>query len=152
MMHPNYYLRTVKDPILRTVCEPIKDFSELEEIVFSMREIISEYPHAVGIAAPQIGENKRVILAKLDTKFQVIVNPEIILAKGYIPFIEGCLSFPGTSAIKIRRYSIGVKYQDIEGQYRIENFKGKNSVILQHEIDHLNGKNIINPEYYVPPK
>lgn len=125
-------------------------------------------PKGVGLAASQVGVSKRIFLAKPDEKKKgsVFINPEIIETKGEgIPnfansekieaikkkssrgrsasggkkLLEGCLSIPNIWGNVSRKKEIKIRYQDEDGLEHIEDFKGFPAVIIQHEIDHLDG-------------
>jgi peptide deformylase len=138
-----YEIRKWKDPILREVCTPVENFFELGDIVESMQKIVGEHA-ALGLAAPQIGDSRQIVVARVNKNIEVFINPIIKHSGGYIPFIEGCLSFPGKIIPTIRRYSINLEYQNRDGVKINRDYKGINAVILQHEIDHLSGKLIIS--------
>lgn len=98
----------------------------------------------VGIAAPQLGINKKLIWVqrfdKEGTPFEFYVNPQItwqsvLYRKGR----EGCLSIPDISGNVLRHYTIGLSYQQRDGTFKNEIVEGFTAVIFQHEIDHLNG-------------
>ncbi len=98
----------------------------------------------VGIAAPQVGVLKRLILVqrfdKVEAPIVAYVNPKIISCSGEkIAGKEGCLSIPGRSETVFRQQDIVVEYDDWNGGKSSETVKGFTSVIFQHEIDHLNG-------------
>ena len=104
--------------------------------------------HGVGIASPQIGENKRIIVVdcdydvdKKDTRDPLIlVNPEIIEASGEMTEdTEGCLSCPGISVPVKRHANIKVRFFDLNADEWELTADGLLSRCLQHEIDHLNG-------------
>jgi len=139
----NYYLRKWSDPVLRQKCEKVEDFSKLGNLVNSMLEIMNNH-EGIGIAAPQIGDTRQVLIAKVNSKYQVFVNPEIKKARGFIPYLEGCLSFPGLTVPTLRKYSIDVEYQNTTGKKLSQKFSGVDSIVMQHEIDHLNGKLMFN--------
>jgi len=139
----DYYLRQWGDPILRTLCDPVENFSSLEDLIHTMREIMHSH-NGLGISALQVGETKRVLLAMINGKATVFINPQITKSRGYIPTLEDCLSLPGLFLPKIRRYSIEVQYQDENGKEKSASLKGLNSIVLQHEMDHLNGKLIFH--------
>ena len=134
-----YYLRKWNDPILRKECRKVEDFSSLENLVSSMRSIMKKY-EGLGLAAPRVGDDRSVLLAQIGSMPKLFINPQIVSAAGYIPFIEGCLSFPGVTVPKLRRYRIDLRYQDEKGMQKEETFRGLNSIVLQHEIDHLHGR------------
>jgi peptide deformylase len=97
----------------------------------------------VGLAAPQAGHLKRVIVVKDEIcgKFTVMVNPVIIeWSDDLITKEESCLSYPGESK-KIARFRwIEVEYIDEDGDRASDVFAGQQARIIQHEIDHLNRK------------
>lgn len=132
--------------VLRAVCSEIdpKD-TTLKKLISKMYDTVAD-PNkpGVGIAAPQIGVNRRVFLAqrldKTDHPFEFFVNPEIvwksdILRKGE----EGCLSIAETYENVYRSYVIQLTYFDLEGTQFHEVIEGFTAVIMQHEMDHLNG-------------
>ena len=95
----------------------------------------------IGLAAPQVGFNVRVILVTLDNKSVVpMINPKIILHSNATEFgEEGCLSVPGKWA-QIKRYSeITVEYLDEKGSQQTLKLNELNARVVQHEIDHLDG-------------
>lgn len=98
----------------------------------------------VGIAAPQIGINKQIILVQRFDKshqpFELMLNPKIIWASNLIQTgKEGCLSIPDTMGIVDRHYALKIIYQHTTGRWIEEVVEGFTAVILQHEIDHLHG-------------
>lgn len=112
-----------------------------KRMLLSMRD--STRP-GVGIAAPQLGINKKIIWVqrfdKTGTPFELYLNPQItwqsvLYRKGK----EGCLSIPDISGNVLRHYTIGLSYQQRDGTYKNEIVEGFTAVIFQHEIDHLNG-------------
>ena len=95
----------------------------------------------VGISAPQVGIQKRVMVAAHDGDLKVFINPTITSASedDIIKDKEGCLSFPGFFP-QIKRFNhVCVRYQNEEGTEVIDSFEGFTSRIVQHEIDHLDG-------------
>lgn len=114
-----------------------------------MRDLVdtanSHEPNCVGLAAPQIGYAARVIIVKLKGVFIPMVNPKYLLKTGgFKSDMESCLSLPGVST-RVRRYKrVKVSYYDpIKGEHvQCLELKGLEARIVQHEIDHLNGKTI----------
>jgi peptide deformylase len=96
-----------------------------------------------GLAAPQIGLSKRIIVLELkEEKFQMaMINPKILEYSSFEKNImgEGCLSFPGIELDVKRSASIEVEWYDENKKYHKEHFDGIVARIIQHEIDHLNG-------------
>lgn len=103
------------------------------------------YNNGVGIAAPQVGVNKRLIAVQRFDKegepFELYINPEITGHNGEkIKGPEGCLSVPGENGVVPRYHEISITYNDIKTfEERTENIAGFTAVIFQHEIDHLDG-------------
>lgn len=98
----------------------------------------------VGIAAPQVGINRRLILVQRFDKdgnpFETLINPEIIAFSDSLHArIEGCLSIPILRDTVTRPWMIEIKYQDIQGTVKQEKLEGFTARIFQHEIDHLDG-------------
>lgn len=136
------------NPILTQVCEPVADGEDVSGIIRDMMHILVNSKNGVGLAAPQAGHLKRVILVK-ESKyiFNVLVNPEYAPndseeGKGPKEVLssEGCLSYPGKSKDIWRFDSIDVSYSDSGWNGQYDTYNGLIARIIQHEIDHLNGK------------
>lgn len=137
-------IRTIRkegDPILRKMCKPQETFDErLGSLVQDMIETMYE-ADGVGLAAPQIGVIKRIIVVDVydDTGVKVLINPEIVETRGEQIDLEACLSVPGKSGYVKRPQWVHVKGQDVTGkpvEYIGEDLL---AVAFCHEIDHLNG-------------
>jgi peptide deformylase len=103
-----------------------------------------DYFCGIGLAAPQIGISKKLIVAEVEDQIVKLANPEIVVAKGHDNMAEGCLSVPDTR-VEIERYTeITVKGLDEKGEAIEMEAIGLLARVLQHEIDHLNGKLIID--------
>ena len=147
-MEGKYFLRSSKDPILRVQCVEVDDFSDLSDLLLNMREIM-RVKEGVGLAAPQIGDNRRVAIAKIEGEIIEFINPVILKEGKHANFTEQeCLSLPGKQVRTNRNYPIRILYQDRQGEYHAERFTGFVAVVLQHEIDHLEG--ILITEYPQP--
>jgi peptide deformylase len=133
------------DPVLRKKTVKVTAFDEeLTKLVEDMTDTMYDAP-GIGLAAPQIGRSVKLIV--VDTTVQIdgekeymsMVNPEIIAHEGIQLDEEGCLSVPELTA-NVKRYKrITVSYQNLEGHTQEFSSEGRFSVVLQHEIDHLNG-------------
>lgn len=141
-----------ENPLLRTVCDPIKkdEWKQYVKLGREMVEYIKDPDHAgVWLAAPQIGVEKRLIVVSLlrnwdDENFSTLMmlNPEILEAsqETSCDIEEGCLSLPKTKKGFVARHKeIKLRYFDEKMQEKVMKFSGLASVIIQHEIDHLNG-------------
>ncbi|MFA5887679.1 MAG: peptide deformylase [Candidatus Nanoarchaeia archaeon] len=142
-MAKEYYIRVLGDPVLRQKCSKVTDYSQLEELLSEMSGLLAI--RGIGIAAPQVGEPVCVILGKIDGIITEFINPAITYREGSIIVEEGCLSVPGQGIKKQRNTKINVEYNDRFGNFHTGTFENINAVLLQHEIDHLEGKLIIDP-------
>lgn len=96
--------------------------------------------NGVGIAAPQCGIHKRIIVISDNERIKVFINPEILFKSDELEDgEEGCLSIPGKVTIKKRHKSITIKYRNLSGHPHLETYNGFTARIIQHEIDHLDG-------------
>lgn len=143
-MWPNnpYRLVPSTDPILRTVCAPVEnfDYGELRDIVSHMQNVMQS-SCGIGLAAPQVGLNKRIILAGTSIHVPVVmINPVIIEANGSQMLREGCLSFPGLFMNVERSARIVVEFYDCTGNKHQCPAGRVFATCVQHEIDHLDGK------------
>lgn len=110
----------------------------------------------VGLAANQIGKSLRLAVLEADGVQYTIINPEITsLSQEKILFEEGCLSLPGQYFSIVRSESLTLKYQDIRGLPKKVRATGFLAIVIQHEVDHLDGilicdryaKQQSNPQY-----
>lgn len=141
-------LRYYGDPILREVCEPVTNFDDrLREVAESMVDTMLR-ERGIGLAAPQVGMTKRLIVAlqmmdpdDVDAKAMALVNPEVLeRSKSTWEFEEGCLCIPGVVSRVVRPEEAVVRYQDVEGNEHTITAGGMFARILLHEIDHLDGR------------
>lgn len=141
-------LKIVKYPsdILKQKLLPVENFnSDLKYIVRDMFETM--YAHnGIGLAANQVGINKRIVVVDISLKGEkkvlpiALINPEITYqSKKKQIAEEGCLSFPGFFDKISRSVSIEVEYYDINGKKQKILAEGLLARVLQHEIDHING-------------
>ena len=98
--------------------------------------------NGIGLAAPQVGIHKRIIIVdKGDKEPIILINPEIIFSsESLIEMEEGCLSVPNTFETLKRPESISVKFRDTKGRTHFNTYDGLIARVIQHEIDHLDGK------------
>ena len=129
---------------LRIVAEKVTEFDDdLGKTVINM--IATTLAHdGVGLAGPQVGVNKRIIVVVFEDKPLALINPIIISSSGKVVSKEGCLSIPGYYDDVERSDEITVCYQTSLGEDKESTAGGLLSVIVQHEIDHLNGKMFVD--------
>lgn len=137
-------------PVLRAVSEPIgKDYPELGKLVEDMFETMY-HSEGVGLAAPQIGRNDRIVVIDADPvkdtfpecegRKLVLINPEVTVLDGEaVSRGEGCLSLPGLSEDVKRVEHIRLKWLDENFKEHEEEISGFLARIVQHECDHLEG-------------
>lgn len=101
----------------------------------------------IGLAAPQVGVSKRIIVVDAGEGLLKMLNPRVVLKSGAAVAEEGCLSVPTQSAPVKRPVRISVTYINEVGKRLVDNFSGLTGRAIQHEIDHLDGKLIID---YLP--
>lgn len=118
----------------------MKYFDEpLNILLGEMRRIIKT-ENGVGLAAPQVGVNTRVILV-IDNDITEMINPEITWTSSeFVMMEEGCLSVPDHYIDIERPREIKVKFQTRDGKYKKWKLKGLQARIVLHEVDHLDGK------------
>lgn len=131
------------DPLLREVCEPCKKGEKgLKRLAAQMTQAMYKN-NGVGIAAPQVGVNKRLVVIDVSEEGNeplVMVNPEIVKTWGEMETAdEGCLSCPGISVPVTRPAFACCRFEDFDGElWEIEG-DGLLGRCLQHECDHLDG-------------
>ncbi len=149
----------VPDPILSARAEEVAAVTpEVRQLIDDMAETMYAAP-GVGLAAPQVGRGVRVIVADLDLaeaddqrgdeaeprrELYALVNPEIVVREGVCMFEEGCLSVPEFTLDVERAEHIVVRGLDRDGNPIEIEATGFPAVVLQHEIDHLDGVTLID--------
>ncbi len=125
--------------VLRKKAEEVSVEEEIFSLVKKMKKVLRE-ADGVGIAAPQIGESKRVVIVSTPEGNLVLINPKIIKkSKEKISSKEGCLSVPGVWLNILRFRKVKVKALNLKGEEIEIEAKDIMAIILQHEIDHLDG-------------
>lgn len=132
------------DPVLREPTQTVEKFDEeLKALVGDMWETMYA-ADGIGLAAPQIGVSLKVVVIDYrDEKF-VLINPEVIEKDGSVINEEGCLSFPGIFEKVESAERIKVRFFDENGLEHEMEPEGFLSCVFSHEIDHLNGKLLID--------
>lgn len=135
--------------VLRTVCEPITDFSpDIKQLAQDMMKLERLY-NGTGLAAPQIWFPIQLIVTiqwkkkwnkMIETGETVLINPKIIQhSEEVFSSEESCLSLPDFVGYVHRYKKVTVEYQDLLGNKKIKEFSDYNAAVVQHEIDHLHG-------------
>ena len=134
-------IRTMGDEVLTKECKPVKEMTEhTAELIEDMFETMYE-ANGVGLAAPQVGIRKQIVVIDVDDGNQyVMINPEIIGQEGSQTGYEGCLSLPGKSGIVTRPNYVKVKALDENMEpYELEG-EGLLARAICHEVAHLEGQ------------
>ena len=130
---------TDKDPALHKVCKPMVNFdNRLFKLLEDMKETLID-SGGVGLAAPQVGILRRVVLVDTGEQILELINPTIIATDGEQEGPEGCLSVPGKYGLVKRPYYAKVRAQDRHGNW----FEAEGEELIArcfcHELDHLDG-------------
>ncbi len=136
---------TYPDTVLRERAEPVTNIDgKIQQLIDDMADTMYHGPNAIGLASNQVGEPCRIIMFDISAKDEpsdlvVVINPEIIEANGQIVNEEGCLSVIDYRADVKRAEYVTVKGIDREENPVTLKKEGLGAIVLQHEIDHLNG-------------
>lgn len=128
------------EPCLNKVCHPVTEFNQkLHHLLDDLTETL-EQSQGVGLAAPQIGIMRRVVVV-MDEDEQIIelVNPEIVRTEGEQTGPEGCLSVPGKFGMVTRPMVVRVRAQDRDGCWFEVEDEGLTARCFCHELEHLDG-------------
>ncbi len=134
-----YQVVTMPDEVLRARARQV---SKINEGVFRVLDNMKDTLYAengVGLAAPQIGISKRLVVIDAGDNFMELINPEIIAQEGEQTRSEGCLSVPGIVGIVQRAEKVVVKALNRQGEEMTLEGTGLLARAFQHEIDHLDG-------------
>lgn len=132
-------IRILGDEVLTKTCRPVKEVTpRIRELISDMLETMYE-ANGVGLAAPQVGVLRRIVVIDVGDGPLVMINPEIIESSGSQTGEEGCLSFPGKSGVVTRPnyvkshfYNEDMELYEIEGEELLAR-------AICHELDHLDG-------------
>ena len=130
---------TDKEPALHKVCKPVVNFdAKLFKLLDDMKETLQD-ANGVGLAAPQVGILRRVVIVDTGEEILELVNPELLETDGEQEGAEGCLSVPGKYGLVKRPYYAKVRAQDRNGEW----FEAEGEELIArcfcHELDHLDG-------------
>ena len=130
---------TDEDPSLHKVCRPVEKFDRrLHKLLDDMVETMLD-AHGVGLAAPQVGILRRVVVVNTGEEILELVNPTLVETDGEQIGAEGCLSVPGKYGLVKRPFYAKVRAQDRDGQW----FEAEGEELIArcfcHELDHLDG-------------
>ncbi|MDO5134441.1 MAG: peptide deformylase [Eubacteriales bacterium] len=132
-------IRTEGDPVLEKKCRPVEEITpRIRELVTDMLETMYD-ASGVGLAAPQVGILKRVVVIDVGEGPLILINPEICESSGEQVGDEGCLSVPGMAGQVTRPDHVRVKARDLDMNEVEYEGEGLLARAFCHEIDHLDG-------------
>lgn len=137
-------IKVFGDPVLRKRAKPVKQITSEHGDILSKMAQLMYVESGVGLAASQVGIGESLIVADIGAGLYKLINPKIVYKEGQQVTEEGCLSVPGV-CIKVKRArKVGVKAQGVDSKPVTVEAEGLLACVFQHEIDHLNGKLIID--------
>ena len=132
-------IHTEKEPALHKICRPVTDFDwRLHKLLDDMKQTLAD-ADGVGLAAPQVGILRRVVLVDNGREVLELVNPELIETSGEQTGAEGCLSVPGKYGLVTRPNYAKVRAQDRYGNWFETEGEELTARCFCHELDHLDG-------------
>lgn len=134
-------IRTIGDKVLKQKAKRVAHIDDtLRNLLAGMVDCMYEN-NGIGLAAPQVGILKQIIIVDNNGIPIIMINPEITeFSKETVLMNEGCLSVPGVFENISRPSWVRVKYRDTKGRYQHLKYDGLTARIIQHEVDHLFGK------------
>ena len=130
---------TDKEPALHKVCKPVTEFNgKLHKLLEDMRETLLD-ANGVGLAAPQVGILRRVVLVDTGEEILELINPTLVETSGEQIGPEGCLSLPGKYGLVKRPNYAKVRAQDRYGNWYEADGEELTARCFCHELDHLDG-------------
>lgn len=123
--------------------------AQIKELVQKLSRVMTREKHGIGIAAPQIGVAEKIAIVDVSERDQncqrmVLINPVILESRDPQIGREGCMSVPDYTALVKRYRWIRFRYRDMSGALIEKISTGIEAVCVQHEVDHLNGKLLID--------
>lgn len=128
------------DETLRKRCKEVKEINErVLELLDDMKDTLYNSGNGVGLAAPQVGILKRIVVIDVGEGLMELINPVIVEQEGEQNEVEGCLSIPGVYGRVKRPARVVVEYQDRKGKKVRKEGTGLLAICICHELDHLDG-------------
>ena len=135
-----YQIRTYGDPVLKSKAAEVVDIDgKVARLVDDMFAVLYESDSGIGLAAPQIGVQKKIFVWEMEDGPQVVINPVIAESSGEWTYDEGCLSIPGLYVEMVRPKEVLMKGWSLDGEEITFEADELAARLFQHEIDHLDG-------------
>jgi len=136
-------------PVLRAKAKPVKRITDQHRDILSQMSMAMYDRAGIGLAAPQVGISEQLIVVDIGDGLYKLINPKIVKKTGKQAISEGCLSVPGV-CIKVKRAKqVWVEARDENNQQVKIQAKDLLACVLQHEMDHLKGKLIVDYASFV---
>ena len=131
----------IGNKILHTKSKEVTDFSTTEKIIKDLKDTLVYNLNGAGLSAIQIGISKQIFIMRDDSgQILEFINPKIVDRTGNnIKVTEGCLSMPNIKKTIVRNTEIEIEFADTTGEVHSGQLEGMESIIAQHEMDHLKG-------------
>ncbi len=137
-------IRLFPEPVLRKKASLVKKITDEHRILLSKMAQAMYAGSGIGLAASQVGISEAMIVADIGSGLYKLINPSVVKKQGAQALEEGCLSIPGV-CIKVKRANrVLIKAWDEKGSPLTIEAEGLLACVLQHEIDHLRGKLIVD--------
>ena len=137
-------IRKYGDPVLRKKCKPVERVTDEEVRVLEEMLSLMYASRGIGLAASQVGISRQLLVVNAGGGPLKLINPKIVQVKGKEKMKEGCLSVPDVEVSVARPFEVVLKALNQNGKPVEIRARGLLARVLQHEIDHLNGKLIID--------
>ena len=126
--------------ILSQKSETVENIDEVKDLIQDLKDTLHAIPDAKGLSAIQLGINKRICICSWGGDEVLLINPVITRCRGEQEYLEGCLSVPGVYKKVTRFQKVWCSYLDENGEQQEIAQGGRMSDIIQHELDHFEGK------------
>ena len=126
--------------ILSQKSETVENINEVKDLIQDLKDTLHAVPDAKGLSAIQLGINKRVCICSWGGDEVLLINPVITRSRGEQEYLEGCLSVPGIYKKVTRFQKVWCSYLNENGEQQEIAQGGRMSDIIQHELDHFEGK------------
>ncbi|MGE0267933.1 MAG: peptide deformylase [Candidatus Omnitrophota bacterium] len=141
---PKLKIRLYGDPCLRKKSKPVEEVGIVERMLIKAMIKTMHDQKGIGLAAPQVGINQRILVADIGEGPIAIINPVIRKKSGSAVLEEGCLSIPEVNINVTRALSVTVRYIDFDNNLVEQTFENLLARVILHEADHLDGKLIVD--------
>jgi len=137
-------LRIYPDSVLRQICAPVETFDTWLSDVAAEMLLLMRVNKGIGLAGPQVGITQRMFVSQIQNQILCMINPVILSWTGRANMAEGCLSLPDVH-VNVKRHGeievAGYSVRGLKQRYRVQGLWAR---VVQHEIDHLDGRLIID--------